>query len=371
MRILYFSRSYTPHDHRFLAAMSDEGYEVYFLQLESQAKVLEERKLPAGVKLLFWEVAGKKVTFFSLPKYIREFRAILEDIKPDIVHAGPIQTAGIIAAMSGFRPLVSMSWAYDLLFDAKKGNFNNTATKYTLKNSDRMIADCDTIADLAIKYGMDPEKIVKFPWGVDLDKFSLGRNTKLRKELGWEDEIILLHLRSWETIYGVDVLIKGFIKAVKQEPRLRLLMLGGGSLEWKIKKLLTKEGFMDKVNFAGQIKNEELPEYYKAADLYLSASHSDGSSVSLMEALACGLPAILSDIPGNKEWIQNDEQGWLFKDGSVKALVNSIIEASNKYDDLGSYGKKARATAEERANWKENSRILIEAYEQLYRNANE
>ena len=92
MRILYFSRSYTPHDHRFLAAMSDEGYEVYFLQLESQAKVLEERKLPAGVKLLFWEVAGKKVTFFSLPKYIREFRAILEEIKPDIVHAFGIFT---------------------------------------------------------------------------------------------------------------------------------------------------------------------------------------------------------------------------------------------------------------------------------------
>ena len=60
---------------------------------------------------------------------------------------------------------------------------------------------------------------------------------------------------------------------------------------------------------------------YRAADLYLSASHSDGSSVSLMEALGCGLPVLVSDIPGNREWVTDGEQGWLFPDGDDAAAV--------------------------------------------------
>ena len=69
------------------------------------------------------------------------------------------------------------------------------------------------------------------------------------------------------------------------------------------------------------------PAYYRSADLYLSASHSDGSSVSLMEALACGRPVLVSDIPGNREWLENSPAGWLFTDGDEDALADGILQA--------------------------------------------
>jgi len=71
---------------------------------------------------------------------------------------------------------------------------------------------------------------------------------------------------------------------------------------------------------------EELPRVYRSADVYVSASHVDGSSVSLLEALACGKPALVSDIPSNCEWVSPGEQGWLFQDGNANELADRMME---------------------------------------------
>ena len=117
---------------------------------------------------------------------------------------------------------------------------------------------------------------------------------------------------------------------------------------------------LDRVQFAGQVRQDDLPDYYCSADLYVSASHSDGSSVSLMEALASGLPAIVSDIPGNREWITPGEQGWLFPDGDDEALASLILQAyrSAPLPALSS----RRQLAEQRADWPRNFKT-IEAYQ--------
>jgi len=105
-----------------------------------------------------------------------------------------------------------------------------------------------------------------------------------------------------------------------------------------------------------------LPEVYRTADLYVSASHTDGSSVSLLEALACGKPVLVSDIPGNLEWIQNSQNGWTFPDGDVDQLSNQILQISVR-NDLEKFGKSARRLAELRADWKVNFKKLLSAYD--------
>ena len=70
-----------------------------------------------------------------------------------------------------------------------------------------------------------------------------------------------------------------------------------------------------------------------------------------MEALACGRPALVSDIPGNQEWIAPDEQGWLFPDGNEDALVEGILQAYRQRGRLAELGQAARRLAEQRADW--------------------
>jgi glycosyltransferase involved in cell wall biosynthesis len=161
----------------------------------------------------------------------------------------------------------------------------------------------------------------------------------------------------------VDVLVRGFARAARQIPDLRLLLLGGGSQQKLLERILRRNKVFDRVQMAGPVRQEELPDYYHSADLYISASHSDGSSVSLMEALASGLPALVSDIPGNREWIAPGEQGWLFPDGDDRALADGIVQAYRQRDQLPRMGAAARRLAEQRADWSRNFPKLLAAYQ--------
>ena len=128
--------------------------------------------------------------------------------------------------------------------------------------------------------------------------------------------------------------------------------------------MILDNGLIDRVHFGGQVSNADLPRYYRAADLYLSASHSDGSSVSLMEALGCGRPVLVSDIPGNVEWIKPGAQGWLFPDGDEAALEAGMLGAAMlETAQREEMGRAARALAEARADWSRNFPRLLDAYQ--------
>ena len=103
------------------------------------------------------------------------------------------------------------------------------------------------------------------------------------------------------------------------------------------------------------------------ADLYISASHVDGSSVSLMEALACGLPCVVSDIPANKEWVTDGVNGWIFPDGDVDALAEIILKAVEKRESLAQNQQKCpRDCREKRQIGSVILKNCLDAYEQTY-----
>ncbi len=123
----------------------------------------------------------------------------------------------------------------------------------------------------------------------------------------------------------MDVLAKAFVKVANQREDVSLLLLSGGSQANVIRQILMNGGVLDRVQFGGQVSQRDLPRWYHMADLYISPSHVDGSSVSLMEALACGLPALVSDIPANQEWVNEGVNGWLFPDGNADILAEKIL----------------------------------------------
>jgi glycosyltransferase involved in cell wall biosynthesis len=146
-------------------------------------------------------------------------------------------------------------------------------------------------------------------------------------------------------------------------PDVNLILLGGGSQGAKIRQILMNGGVMERVHFGGHVSQADLPRWYHMADLYVSPSHVDGSSVTLMEALASGLPCLVSDIPGNQEWIDNGVNSWLFRDGDVDDLAEKILSAIKNRRSFKKISASARQTAEQKADWKKNFGKLLEAYE--------
>jgi glycosyltransferase involved in cell wall biosynthesis len=78
--------------------------------------------------------------------------------------------------------------------------------------------------------------------------------------------------------------------------------------------------------------------------------------------MACGSPALVSDIPGNREWITPGENGWLFPPGDAHALAQAILDAVERRARLPDMGRSARRLAEQRADWKQNFPLLFSAY---------
>jgi glycosyltransferase involved in cell wall biosynthesis len=361
MRVIYFSRDYTPHDHRFLEALASTGHEIFYLRLEDSGRRLESRPIPEGVKAIDWVGGRRPARLTDGMGLLLDLRRVVRQVRPDLIHAGPVQSCAFLTALGWFRPLVTMSWGSDLLLGARSG-LGRLLAWLTLAGTDVFICDCEVVRRAAVDLGMRYERIVVFPWGVDLTHFSPGGDGGLRDRLGWRSCFVLISARSWEPIYGVDALVEGFVLAAQHVPSLRLLMLGDGSLRSRIERILDEARLKDRVHFAGQVDQERLPDYYRAADLYVSASRSDGSSVSLLEAMACGLPAVVSNIPGNREWVEPGVNGDWFGVGEPGSLAGILRTMSSDPARLRTMRSEARRTAEVRADWRRNFQELLRAY---------
>jgi glycosyltransferase involved in cell wall biosynthesis len=364
MRIIYFSKNYTPHDYRFLSSLSKTDHEVFYLKLEANKRQTEDRPVPETIQQILWAGGQHEFRWRDIPRLALDLRRVIREIKPDLIHAGPIQNCAFLAALNGFRPILAMSWGYDLVMDAEKSAWMRWVTFYTLKRSAFFTSDAKVSREKAVAFGMDPEKTVIFPWGTDIEHFVPKKEKRGERLAGSNRKsITLLCNRTWESIYGVDVLAKAFAKIASAHPNVNLILLGGGSQGAKIRQILVNGGVLDLVHFGGHVAQADLPRWYHMADLYISPSHVDGSSVSLMEALASGLPCLVSDIPGNQEWIEHSVNGWLFRDGDVDDLAEKILSAIKNRKSFKEIGKAARKTAEDKADWKKNFGKLLEAYE--------
>ena len=370
MRIIYFSKNYTPHDYRFLSSLSQTEHEIFYLKLEATQHHMEDRPVPENIQQILWAGGRREFRWRDVPRLTFDLRRVIKEIKPDLIHAGPIQNCAFLAVLSGFRPVLAMSWGYDLVMDADKNAWMRWVTRYTLKHGAFFVSDANVSRDKAVAFGMDPEKTVIFPWGTDIEHFLPKEATveNRKSKIANPKSVTLFCSRTWESIYGVDVLARAFVKVASVNPDVNLILLGGGSQGAKIRQILMNGGVMERVHFGGHVAQADLPRWYHMADLYISPSHVDGSSVTLMEALASGLPCLVSDIPGNKEWIEDGVNGWLFRDGDVNDLAEKILNTIKNRKSFKKIREAARRTAEQKADWKENFGKLLEAYRVIARN---
>ncbi len=367
MRILYFTNGYTPHDRRFLSKLAESEHDIWHLRLEGERSL--ENELPKGINLAKWRnVPGKNATAEKCLSFVPDFEKILAEIKPNLVHAGPIQSCGFVTALSGFHPFLAMSWGSDILADADKNPFWRWITCYTLRRSDMLLCDCDAVrikTEHLVRY--PAQRIVQLPWGVDLKAFSAGEASRsLREKLGWNDAYVVLSTRSWEPIYGIDIILSAFQKAHSRDRRMRLILLGSGSLAAQVEDFIKSHELTDAVYIPGAVVPEAIPDFYRISDLYVSATHSDGTSVSLLEAMASDLPVIVTDLAANREWVEHGVNGWLVPDGNAEELARlMILSAKLASEDRHRIGRRNRRIVEERADWHRNFERLNDAYQKL------
>ncbi len=359
MRVLYLSASYTTHDYRFLSSLAQTEHEIHFAQISNPEWWRESKALPANINIVRHPVLEKQFAWSNLMPLIWGVNQIVSTVQPDVVHAGPLHKAAFFASHGIKPPLVSMSWGSDLLYDSEHNKFLRWAVKAALAQSTVLICDCEAVRRKAIEFGFHHEHIVMFPWGIDLNLF----NHKVKKSTQEDGSFTLLSNRHWSGVHNVTCVVEAFILAAREIPALKLLLLSDGPQSAEITKMITDANMLDRVEMPGFLPNEQLPGYYQRADLYVAASLSDGSSVSLMEALASGLPVLVTDMLSNREWVDEGVEGWLFPENDPVAMAEKMKYAYHHRSNLQPMRFAARQKAELKANWNENFKMLLSAYD--------
>src|SRR5256712_11670966 len=151
LRILYFSLGDTVHDRRFLQRIADFGYEVWSLRLSDAGRAHPDEDTSGAGPRASWPKAAPIVKGPErVPNLLPAFRDVLADVRPAVLHAGPTQSCGYLAAWSEFNPFLLMSWGSDLLVDAERSAVWRRAPSVALHGSDLRLCDSAAVRSNAL-----------------------------------------------------------------------------------------------------------------------------------------------------------------------------------------------------------------------------
>ena len=259
--------------------------------------------------------------------------------------------------------MVQISHAYDVLLEAAASNENLASIRAAIGVADGLFVDCEAVLEECRMIGPIPKElpILNIPWGIELQRTKT--KTSARKDLlareGWGDEsVVLLSIRSLEEIYQLDQLLLFFREAKKEHHNIRLALVGGGSLKDELHRLIEKLGLAKDVCTPGWITESELPQYFEAADVYISTAKCDGSSISLLQAMNSGVVSMVNRVGGNVDWVEHGENGWLFDMnlGSFLCCLDECITSRSQWAEISS---RASELVHNRADWQKNSKALV------------
>jgi len=317
-------------------------------------------------EIVSWELKtsnngfNRIIRLFELAKAILTIKSIVKKFNPDMVIAERTTSYGYLAAISGLKP---MAIAQQGITDLWPHNsplyiFKKRLQNYAFKKADLIHAWGNSMAEHMKESNVDMDKVMILPKGINLDFFQFN-------DASDGTLINAVVTRSLEPEYKHDLILKAFSIVKQKSIPFKLTIIGDGT-ELKKLKWLAKELKIDnEVNFVGRINNNDIPKFLQHANFYISTPITEGVSASLFEAMASGCLPIVSDLPGNRSWIQQKENGILV---TIENEFNLAEEIEWAFKNTN-FTKKAivenRKFVEENANYKINMKKIAFTYHDL------
>jgi glycosyltransferase involved in cell wall biosynthesis len=239
-----------------------------------------------------------------------------------------------------------------------------TVGKETLKQADKIITVSDATKEYVLSLGAKHNKIKVLHNGVDLNRFKPLPKVKeeIRKKIGIsKNAFVILTVRRIVYKNGVDTLIDAANIAIKKKQNIVFIIAGKGPDMVNIQNQIEHLGLEKNIKLTGFVADNDLPLYYNAADMFVLPSKSgEGLPLVALEAMACGLPVIATNVGGINE-IMVKNFGKLVPPNNPVALANAIIE----FTDINNKPDELRAIIEDKYSWDKNVTQLVEIYEEL------
>ena len=320
----------------------EAGIKVYRFPFFARNKLLIEHKTIPYFRMILYYISGFFLTLYAVFKN-----------KCDMIHAHWAIPTGLIGAWVGFilrKPLFITIHGSDLRMALESTSFLRKIFVYVCKNAAHINCVSNVQKKQIEQLGIRGAKISVIPMGID--EAFLERGKTRRFGLNKRSYIILSN-RNLLPIYNVSLLVRAIPIVLKQEPETKFLIAGDGPEKESLEREVKKSDIDSSVRFLGRVPHGEMPDLLSRADIYVSTSLYDGTSVSLLEAMGSGTFPIVTEIPANREWIMDGENGFLVSINEENSLACKIIDAIRNPGLLGKSQVENRSIIEQRVIWPE------------------
>jgi len=306
VRILFLAEAISPHIERWQKAFAELGWETLVASCDYTDGY-----------------AGHRLTASTGPGPLRylsivdQVEKLIADFQPHLLNAHFLPTYGLTAAMANVHPLVLTLWGSDIMLSAQRGFLRKRRSRFVLRRADLIVADAQCAIDTAAQIAPCKRQLV-VSFGVSQAWYDSGQVRQLTDN----DILQVLSCRRFEKLYDIPTLIHAARMLADDRFKFQLTLVGSGSLESDLRELVTQLHLDDLVTFTGALNDEQLFNAYRRSDVYVSTATSDTTSVSLLEAMSQKLYPVVTDIPGNREWLTSDRH--LFKAGAAAELATKI-----------------------------------------------
>lgn len=311
----------------------------------------------------------------------RRLNEVVKIVKPDILHAhSPALNAlpALRVARSLNIPIVYEVRAFweDAAVDhgtSKEWGVRYRLTRalesYALKHVDAVTTICEGLRNDILERGILPKKVTVIPNAVNIENFNIGEEADLllAEDLGINNKILLGFIGSFYAYEGLNILLQALPKMLAQNQDIRILLVGGGPQESKLKTLAIQLGIENKVVFTGRVPHDQVQRYYNLIDILvyprLKMRLTDlVTPLKPLEAMAQGKLLMASDVGGHLELIQDKKTGVIFKSDNPDALATEALDLLSRHDRWPALRAAARNYVETERNWP----VSVAHYKDVY-----
>jgi glycosyltransferase involved in cell wall biosynthesis len=359
MKICYIADANSPHSQRWIGYFVEKGHQIDWISCSAP-----EGDLPDGVK--FHKIKDSRLKALKIVKNAIAVRRLVKKINPDILHAHYAGVNGVLGWFCNFHPYIITAWGSDILVAAQKPAIK-ILIKKALASASVVTSDALHLKDEMIKLGLSKNKIEIINFGVETDVFRPGTaDFGLQKKLRIQNIPSIISVRSLEPIYDVSTLLEAVAMVIGRIPAVKFIIGGRGSYGSKLKDQAKDLGIEGNVIFVGFIPHGELYRWFRSVDVYVSTSLSDaGIAASTAEAMACGLPAVISATAENNKWIESNRNGFLFPAKNANKLAEILIRLISNAELCRKIGIAGRQTIIEKNDYGNEMAKMEKLYEKL------
>jgi glycosyltransferase involved in cell wall biosynthesis len=250
-------------------------------------------------------------------------RGTLKRIAPDVFHAHFLVEHGFYGALAGIHPLVVSAWGSDALLEPRRDRVSRWIARWTVARADLITSNSAHMARRIGELGALPAKVEVITLGAD--RYDLERASASVNRQPPRDAPVVLSTRAHEPLYNISEIIDAHAIVARTLPNARLVIAHGGSQTGELRERAADSGATAK--FAGILERDGFRDALADAEIFVSVPSSDATSVALLQAMAAGAFPIVSDLPSQREWIRDGENGMLVPPHDAQALAAAIQRA--------------------------------------------